>query len=142
MIRVMTIDDYEAVLNLWLSIDGMGMRSLDDSREGIEKFLKRNPTTCFVFELDEMVIGAVLTGHDGRRGHIYHAAVLEQYRGKGYGKQLVDTALEALKKEGINKAALVVFRDNQLGNAFWKKYGFGERLDLVYRNKNLNTKNL
>jgi ribosomal protein S18 acetylase RimI-like enzyme len=141
MIRTMTIEDYDSVMELWESIPGMGLRSLDDSLKGIEKYLKRNPKTCFVSE-DELIHGSILSGHDGRRGFIYHLAVAESYRGLGIGKQLVDKALIALKEEGIKKVALVVFKDNQVGNDFWNKYGFNKRDDLYYRNLSLDKDNL
>jgi ribosomal protein S18 acetylase RimI-like enzyme len=48
MIRVMTIDDYDGVYALWKKIKGFGIRSIDDSKEGVERFLRRNPTTSFV----------------------------------------------------------------------------------------------
>ena len=48
MIREMTQTDYEEIFDLWKSTDGMGLRSLDDSQQGISAFLKRNPTTNFV----------------------------------------------------------------------------------------------
>lgn len=137
-IRVMTIDDYSEVYRLWLSCKGMGLNSLDDSKEGIENFLNRNPDTCFVAQLDDKIIGAILTGNDGRRGYIYHTAVSPEYQKLGIGTQLVDTAVNALKNIGINKTALVVFDRNANGNAFWKKQGFTQRNDLVYRNKTIN----
>lgn len=137
-IRTMSISDYADVYNLWLSCKGMGLNSLDDSRDGIEKFLKRNPDTCFVAEVDNRIVGSILTGNDGRRGYIYHTAVSPQYQQHGIGSTLVDTAIDALKKLGINKIALVVFDKNDNGNAFWEKQGFTERNDLIYRNKTIN----
>lgn len=137
-IRTMSISDYADVYNLWLSCKGMGLNSLDDSRDGIEKFLKRNPDTCFVAEVDNKIIGSILAGNDGRRGYIYHTAVSPQYQQHGIGSTLVDTAIDALKKLGINKIALVVFDKNDNGNAFWEKQGFTERNDLIYRNKTIN----
>ena len=77
-IRIMTISDYEQVYALWLSIPGMGLNNLDDSKEGIEKYLKRNPSTCFVAEKNDSIIGVILSGHDGRRGYIHHTAVAEK----------------------------------------------------------------
>lgn len=136
-IRTMTISDYDAVYVLWTSCKGMGLNNLDDSREGIERFLLRNPETCFVVESDGKIVGVIITGHDGRRGYIYHTAVNLEFRRQGIAKQLVDTALSALKKQGINKVALVVFDRNNDGNAFWEKIGFSPREDLVYRNKSL-----
>lgn len=137
-IRTMSISDYADVYNLWLSCKGMGLNSLDDSRDGIEKFLKRNPDTCFVAEVDNRIVGSILAGNDGRRGYIYHTAVSPQYQQHGIGSTLVDTAIDALKKLGINKIALVVFDKNDNGNAFWEKQGFTERNDLIYRNKTIN----
>lgn len=142
IIRLMSIEDYDRVYSLWTGTAGMGMRSLDDSREGIERFLKRNPNSNFVAVEGDEYVGVILSGHDGRRGYIYHAAVEPGYRGKGIGSQLVDRALEALKEEGINKVALVVFKANEIGNAFWDAVGFEERIDLKYRNKSINPKNI
>lgn len=133
-IRIMTIADYDAVYALWLSCKGMGLNNLDDSRDGIERFLERNPETCFVAEDGDRIIGAIMAGNDGRRGYIYHTAVSPDRRREGVAKRLVDTALDALKKLGINKAALVVFERNSDGNAFWESVGFTVRNDLVYRN--------
>ena len=134
----MTIDDYEKVYELWKSCAGMGLNNLDDSKEGIGKFLKRNPDTCFVADADNDIVGVIIVGNDGRRGYIYHTAVNPQYRKQGIAKSLVDTAMTALQKIGINKAALVVFDRNEIGNDFWEKMGFTIRDDLIYRNKVLN----
>ena len=133
----MTIDDYEKVYELWMSCAGMGLNNLDDSKAGIERFLKRNPDTCFVADVDNNIVGVIIVGNDGRRGYIYHTAVKPQYRKQGIAKSLVDTAMTALKKVGTNKVALVVFDRNEIGNTFWGKMGFTVRNDLVYRNKAL-----
>ena len=131
----MQSEDYDRIYELWIASTGMGLNNLDDSREGIERFLARNPSTCFVAESDSdhALLGGILSGHDGRRGYIYHAVVHTAYRGLGIGKALVTHTLTSLKKEGISKAALVVFKKNQLGNDFWGKMGFALREDLSYR---------
>jgi len=134
-IRLMTIKDYEKVYDLWINTSGMGLNDVDDSRVGIEKYLKRNPTTCFVAEEKNKIVGVIISGHDGRRGYIYHTSVHINYRKLGIGKQLVEHALKALDQEGINKIALVVFSHNEIGNGFWEKIGFEKRDDLIYRNK-------
>lgn len=141
-IRLLAIEDYEKVYDLWTNTKGMGMRSLDDSYEGIERFLKRNPTTSFVAEENNNLVGVILCGHDGRRGYIYHTAVNPDYRRNGLGEALVNAALESLKKEGINKAALVVFSTNDVGNKFWESIGFEKREDLIYRNISINKDNI
>lgn len=140
-IEVMKISHYENVLKLWQSTEGMGLRNLDDSKEGIQKFLDRNPYTSFVAMENNKVIGTILCGHDGRRGFIYHTAVDENYRGRSIGRKLVNRAIEALKKEKINKSALVVFTTNKIGNNFWKSIGWEKRDNLNYYNLSLNDDN-
>jgi N-acetylglutamate synthase len=135
MVRLMAIEDYESVYSLWSETKGVGLRSLDDSKEGIEKFLKRNPTTSFVSEIDCEIAGVILCGHDGRRGYIYHTAVKKSERGKGIGKELTKYAYKALESEGIKKGTLVVFKANEIGNSFWKSQGWQQREDLNYYSK-------
>ena len=134
--RLMNIEDYEQAYDLWI-LCGNGLNNKDDSREGIGKYLKRNPTTSFVAVCEEKVVGVILCGHDGRRGIIQHACVSPEYRRFGIGSKLVDLALEALKAEGINKVLLVAFKKNEGGNKFWESQGFTLREDLNYRNKAL-----
>lgn len=135
-IRKMTIDDYDGVYDLRMSCAGMGLNNLDDTRGGVEKFLTRNPDSCFVAE-DGRIVSVVMAGHDGRRGYIYHTSVDPEHRHRGIASKLVDETMHALRSLGINKIALVVFDRNESGNAFWEKQGFTVRDDLVYRNKEL-----
>lgn len=137
MIRKMTIEDYEAVYALWMSCKGMGLNDQDDSRAGIDRFLRRNPTTCLVAEQDGGIVGVLMAGQDGRRGYIYHTAVSPSCRCQGIGSALVERVMQALHEEGISKAALVVFGRNEPGNRFWERQGFTVRRDLVYRNRAL-----
>ena len=122
-IRDMSIGDYTNAYALWLSCPGIGLHPADDSREGIARFLDRNPKTCFVAEADGRLIGTIMAGNDGRRGYIYHTAVHPNYRGRGIGSALVQAAIQALERLGIGKAALVVLETNADGNVFWEKQG-------------------
>lgn len=142
IIRVMKIEDYDGVKALWMTIKGFGIRSIDDSREGVERFLKRNPTTSVVAEEDGKIVGAILCGHDGRRGCLYHVCVKRDYRMKGIGKAMVVFCMEALKQEQINKVSLIAFTQNDIGNAFWKQIGWTKREDLNYYDFTLNEKNI
>ena len=142
MIRVMTIDDYDGVYALWKKIKGFGIRSIDDSREGVERFLKRNPTTSVVAVEDGKVVGSILCGHDGRRGCLYHVCVDEAYRRHGIGKDMVVYAMKALQEEKINKVSLIAFTQNDIGNAFWKCIGWTKREDLNYYDFTLNEENI
>lgn len=142
MIRTMKIEDYQEVHDLWMKIHGFGIRSIDDSEEGIARFLKRNPTTSVVAVEDGKIVGSILCGHDGRRGCLYHVCVDENYRMRGIGKNMVVHAMEALKKEEINKVCLIAFTKNDVGNAFWKEIGWEKREDLNYYDFTLNEENI
>ncbi len=142
-IRRMEIEDYDGVRALWMSIHGFAIRSIDDSREGVERFLKRNPltSTVAVSESGE-IVGAILCGHDGRRGCLYHVCVREDCRRHGIGKDMVVFCMNALKDEGINKVSLIAFTKNDVGNAFWNCIGWTKRLDLNYYDFTLNEANI
>ena len=142
MIRAMTLNDYENVHALWMRIKGFSIRSIDDSQEGVERFLKRNPGISVVAEEDGRIVGAILCGHDGRRGCLYHVCVDPDYRLKGIGKSMVVFVMEALRKEKINKVSLIAFTKNDIGNAFWKEIGWTKREDLNYYDFTLNTANI
>lgn len=142
MVRIMTIEDYEGIYALWKKIKGFGIRSIDDSKEGVARFLKRNPTTSVVAEKDGRIVGSILCGHDGRRGCLYHVCVDEDYRRHGIGKRMVVFAMKALKEEKINKVSLIAFTENDIGNAFWNTIGWTERLDLNYYDFTLNEENI
>lgn len=139
-IRFVTIDDYDALFELWNSTEQSrrALNPVDDSREGIDKYLKRNPSTCFAAVKGGKIIGVILTGHDGRRAIIHHMCVHPDYRRMGIAGKLVEKAEEALKKEGINKIFGLVFKDNDPANAFWEAQGYSLRTNLNYRNKSLN----
>ncbi len=141
-LSLFTMDDYDAVYALWQNTPGMGLNSIDDSRESIARYLQRNPATCFTAKEGKTLAGVILSGHDGRRGFIYHLAVAASYRRQSVGRQLVERAAEALKAEGIAKVALVVMAKNELGNVFWESIGFHQRNDLVYRDKVITDKTM
>lgn len=129
-IRVMTIDDYDQVHALWEKIHGFALRSIDDTREYVGRFLERNPTTSVVAVTDDgRIVGSILCGHDGRQASFYHVCVSEECRHGGIGRAMVKASLQALVKEGISKATLVAFGNNKGGNAFWQSIGWTPRED-------------
>ena len=141
-IRVMTEEDYEQVYALWMGIHGFGIRSIDDSKEGVSRCLKRNPTTSMDEDSDGKIIGAILCGNDGRRGCLYHVCVHEDYRKHGIGKAMAVACMRALQEEQINKVSLIAFKSNELGNHFWKEAGWCFREDLNYYDFPLNEANI
>lgn len=141
-VRAMTQEDYDGVYALWRTIRGFGIRSMDDSREGVVVFLRRNPGMSVVAEKDGQIVGSILCGHDGRRGCLYHVCVREDCRRSGIGKAMVVHCMEALKAERINKVSLIAFTRNDVGNAFWKTIGWTKREDLNYYDFTLNEENI
>ena len=142
IVRTMTIEDYQGVHDLWMTIKGFAIRSIDDSREGVERFLKRNPVTSVVAEENGEIVGSILCGHDGRRGCLYHVCVREDCRMRGIRKSMVVRCMEELEKEKISKVSLIAFTENDIGNAFWKEIGWTKREDLNYYDFVLNRENI
>ena len=141
-VRTMTAEDYEGVYALWMSIKGFAIRSIDDSKEGVARFLLRNPDTSVVAVEDGRIIGAILCWHDGRRGCLYHVCVRQECRRKGVGKAMVVFCMEKLKAEQISKVSLIAFTANDIGNAFWRRIGWTKREDLNYYDFVLNAENI
>lgn len=127
--RSMTTADVVGALQLWRACEGVGL-SEGDTPEGLEAFLTRNPGLSTVALADERLIGALLVGHDGRRGHLYHLAVDAEFRGRGLGRALVERATEALRGVGVTKCHVMVFRDNVSGREFWDHLGWRRREEL------------
>lgn len=142
IIREMTMADYDDVYALWMTIKRFSLLSRDDSREGVEVFLKRNPGISVIAVLDGRIVGSILGGHDGRRGCLYHVCVAEDCRMMGIGKAMVIHCMVKLKQEGINKVSLIAFTQNDIGNAFWNRIGWKKREDLNYYDFVLNEENI
>jgi len=136
ILRVLTINDYDRILELWKRTPGMGLSDAD-SREGINAFLERNPGMSFVCVEGEKIIGTILCGHDGRRGYIYHLAVDMAFRKQGIGRQLTRVSLDALRRMGIVKCHLFVYRDNTEAELFYENMEWKKRTTLDIFSKDL-----
>lgn len=133
--REMTINDYEMSIELWNQTEGMALSNAD-SREAINFYLNRNPGMSYVCLDSEEVIGTILSGHDGRRGYIYHLAVNRNYRGQSIGKRLVEHSLNKLELDGISKCHIMVIEDNEIGNYFWERGGWERRNGILLYSSN------
>ncbi len=122
-IRPLLVSDYDHVYRLWSQTAGMSLHDEDDSRERIELYLKRNPGLCFVAVAENRVVGAVLCGHDGRRGILRHLAVEPRYRNQGIARELIAKVIASLREQGINKCNIYVLDNNAEGLEFWKHFG-------------------
>ena len=135
-IRSMSLADYEAVLRLWQQTEGVGLNE-SDTRQGIALYLARNPGLSRVAAEGATIAGAVLCGHDGRRGYLHHLAVAKTHRKRGLGRALVEACLNALAQQGIPKCNIFLYADNAEGGAFWQHQGWLKRPDLQVLQKTI-----
>lgn len=138
-ISVMTIKDYPEAYELWKVSEGIGLSDAD-SRQAIQRYLKRNPGMSFVARVDGKLVGAVLSGTDGRRGYLHHLAVANSYRKLGIGKQLVEHCMNAQEEAGITRCHIFVYRENKSGRIFWEQTGWFERNDLQLMSRDIKLK--
>ena len=141
-IQPMTVEDYDDVRALWMTIRGFGIRSLDDSPADIRRFILRNPTTSVVARIGNRIVGSILCGSDGRQGALYHVCVAKGFRRRGIGTKMVGYCMQQLKLMGINKVSLIAFAANDAGNAFWKQIGWIRKTDVNYYEFVLNQENI
>lgn len=135
-------EDYDDVRALWMTIRGFGIRAIDDSREDIERFILRNPTTSVVAKDGGRIVGSILCGSDGRQGALYHVCVAQEYRRRGIGTQMVAFCMHQLRYMGVNKVSLIAFTTNEAGNAFWNKIGWTKKTNVNYYEFVLNEENI
>ena len=129
IVRSFRIEDFDAVIALWQRTEGVGLNE-SDTRRAITAFLRRNPRLSFVAEQGGRIIGAVLCGHDGRRGYLHHLAVSKRHRRRGIGRLLVNACLAKLHKAGIQKCNIFIFANNAAGMKFWAHTGWSLRTEL------------
>ncbi len=141
-LRPMKEEDYAEAHDLWMTIHGFGIRSIDDSKEGVSRFLKRNPGISVVAEAKGKIVGTILCGHDGRTGYFYHVCVQEEYRRHGIGKAMAIFCMRALQEEQVNKVSLIAFTGNAIGNKFWHESGWKMREDVNVYDFVLNEENI
>ena len=129
--RTMTINDYDAAIALWSESEGVRIRDAD-SRQGIEKYLLRNPGLSFVAEVEgegeEELVGTIMAG---KRGYVQHLSVADSHRRLGIATRLVNLCLEALKSEGILKSHLMILPENEAAQKFWANQGWAYRSDIL-----------
>ncbi len=131
-----SIEEYDEAISLWNICEGIGLSNAD-SKESIQYFLDRNPGMSFLAYDKSTLVGAILCGHDGRRGYIHHLAVHPDYRNHGIGQMLVGKSLAGLRSIGIQKSHLFIFNNNNEGTQFWKKIGWLKRFDISVLSKSI-----
>ncbi len=130
IIREFTPADIGAAISLWQSCEGIGLSSADEP-ERIANYLARNPGLSFTAWVRSELAGAVLCGHDGRRGYLHHLAVHPKYRRLGIGHALVERSHNSLRALSIEKVHIFVYHDNQSALDFWQNEKYFPRDELV-----------
>ncbi len=133
----MVPDDYEAAYDLWSRVPGMNLQSLDNSYDGIVRFIRKNPETNFVAVEDERIVGTILGGTDGRKGFIYHTAVDPACQRRKIASYLIDRVCANFKQQKITKIGLFIVAENDGGKTFWRKKGWSFRPDILYLDRDL-----
>lgn len=125
----MAVEDLEAVTAPWNGTEGVGMNESDEPGQ-LRAFIDRNPGLSLVARDGMRLVGAVMCGHDGRRGFLYHLAVLPAYRQRGVGRAMVERCLHALGSLGLLRCNILIYVDNHAGEQFWKRGGWYDRSEL------------
>ncbi len=136
IITDLTLEDFDEVTDLWRNTEGIGLSSAD-TRERIGIYLERNPGLSFTARASGKLIGAVLCGHDGRRGYLHHLAVRAEWRKKGVARVLIERCMAGLGSVGIEKCHIFVYAHNKTGKAFWQHEGWMEREDLLFMSRDV-----
>jgi N-acetylglutamate synthase len=134
-ISEMATADYAEVLALWRSTEGVGLNEAATA-EIVHSYLVRNPGLNLVARHAGRIVGAVLCGHDGRRGYLHHLALAGPFRRHGIGK-LIEQCLAKLGNLGIQKCNIFLYADNEPGERFWKNSGWVERSELKVLTKEI-----
>ena len=129
IVRHFRMEDYDGVIALWRRAEGVGLNE-SDTRRAIAAYLRRNPKLSLIAVKNGRIIGAVLCGHDGRRGYLHHLAVSKRHRYRGLGRRLVNACLTKLRKAGIQKCNIYIFASNTEGMKFWTHTGWRLRTEL------------
>jgi len=120
---------YEDVVNIWKKT-GISVTSSDTKKE-LNVMFNRNPDLCLIARINEIIIGVVMGGFDGRRGYVHHLSIDPEYQRKGYGKLLMDELIERFQKKRVHKVHLFIEKHNKDVIAFYRKLGWEIRNDLV-----------
>jgi len=125
-LRPMTEEDIPDALALWSGMSGLSLFPCD-SRDGLSRYLKRNPGLSVVARKEGRLVGAALAGHDGRRGFLHHVAVAPDFRRRGVGRAMVDWCVKVVTAEGIGRCLILVNAGNEEAKDFWRHIGWIDR---------------
>lgn len=124
-----SIQNYEEAIALWSKV-GLSLGS-SDTKEEVERMLKRNPDLFLVGKINNRIVAIVMGGFDGRRGYVHHLAVEPDYQRMGYGSTLMEQLIKRFMQKNVKKIHLFVEKRNKNVINFYKKLGWELRNNLV-----------
>jgi len=133
-IRQFKDSDRSAVIELWQACDLT--RPWNNPDQDISRKLAIQPELFFVGEISGKIMASAMAGYDGHRGSVFYLAVLPEYQGRGFGKQLMQQIEVTLKAMGCPKLNIVVRSSNEKVLGFYKSLGYSTD-DVVSTGKRL-----
>jgi len=97
-IRRLAMSDYNALIHLWRRTGLTHKPKGRDAREKIEQELDHNPHAFLGMFVDDRLVASVIATFDGRKGWINRVAVDPDFRGRGYGQQMIAEAEKTLRE--------------------------------------------
>ncbi len=128
-IEKFSIESYDQVLELWKKA-GINVSS-SDSKEELEKMLKRNPNLFLIGRKNQKIIAVVMGAFDGRRGYVHHLAIDPDFQKKGYGRMMIEKIHNIFLQMGVHKVHLFIEINNKEVVNFYESMGWEKRDDLI-----------
>ena len=121
-IRTATSADIDEIIALWYSIDRH--TALPDKPEYLQQFLDFAPDLFLVAKADGRIVGTVIGGWDGWRGHIARLATDPTVRRSGIAAALVREIESKLNAKGAVRIYALVDRLSPQAKPFWLSMGY------------------
>ena len=122
--------DLISLIEFWEAFEAIDLNEHDDVPKQLYKFIKKNRALNYCIYDDHKIVASILSGHDGRRGTIYHLAVRKDFQNHGLSRLLIDKVCLELKKQKIYKVNITVFTNAAESVSFWEHMHWQRREEL------------
>lgn len=96
----------------------------NNPHKDIDRKVLHSPENFWVGQVAGVLMASVMFGYDGHRGSVNYLAVAPEYRGRGYGRQLMGEVEARLQVLGCPKLNLAVRSTNDNVLAFYRQLGY------------------
>jgi ribosomal protein S18 acetylase RimI-like enzyme len=133
-IRSARADEVEAVLEVWRRAETHP--SVSDTAEALRLLIARDPEALVVAEADGELVGTLIAGWDGWRGHMYRLAVVPEHQRRGVARALVEEGERRVRAEGALRFSAVVVDEDVGAVSFWRSAGYARQDEVGRFSKN------